>query len=170
MKRPKISRDRLKIDKNVITFFLTIAIIFMAGFLGVLTGFHVLIKPNLETNVTTTTSTSTSTTPATTSTTTTTVTTTTTIPSDPCSPCFEYFVYLGHNNQFLSIKNGPRTVEITKVSQTKGGSMNPDINLDYLLPNQPIVFSSSYSEGTEINIEYMDITSGNVRLDSATLY
>ena len=170
MKRPKISRDRLKVDKNLITFFLTIAIIFMAGFLGVLTGFHVLIKPNLEMAEPTTTTTSTI--PVTTSIATTTVTTTstTTTPSDPCSPCFEYFIYVGHNNQFLSLRNGPRTVKITRVSQTEGGSMNPDFNMDYVFPDQLIVFSSSYPEGTEVKIEYVDITSGDARLDSATLY
>jgi len=171
MERPKI-RERLKVDKNTITFFLTIAVIFMAGFLGVLTGFHVLVKPNLETTASTTTSTSTSTIPVTTSTTTTIVTTTstTTTPSDPCSPCFEYFNYLGHNSQFLSLRNGPRTVKITRVSQTNGGSMNPDFNMDYVTPNQLLVFSSNYQEGTEIRIEYIDITSGDAHLDSATLH
>jgi len=141
----------------------------MAGFLGVLTGFHVLVKPNLETAASTT---STTTTPITTSTTTTTVTTTstTTTPSDPCSPCFEYFNYVGHNNQFLSLRNGPRTVKVTKASQTEGGSMNPDFNVNYVFPDQLMVFSSNYPEGTKINIEYVDITSGNARLDSATLY
>ncbi len=170
MRRPKISRDRLKVDKNVITFFLTIAVIFMAGFLGVLTGFHILVKPNLEMVAPTTTTSSTI--PVTTSiaTTTTTTTSTTTTPSDPCSPCFEYFNYVGHNNQFLSLRNGPRTVKITKASQTEGGSMNPDFNMNYVFPDQLMVFSSNYPEGTEVNIEYVDITSGNARLDSATLY
>ena len=169
MKRPKISKDRLKVDRNVITFFLTIAIIFMAGFLGVLTGFHVLVKPNLEISATTTTTT---TIPVTTSTTTTTVatTSTTTTPTEPCSPCFEYFKYVGHNSQFLSLKNGPRTVKITKASQTKGGSMHPDFNMEYVFPDQLMIFSSSYPEGTEISIEYTDITSGNALSDSATLY
>jgi len=170
MRIPKIDRDRLKVDKTLITFLLTIAIIFMAGFLGVLTGFHVLVKPNLETAATTTmpATTTTTTMPVTTSTTSTSTTTTTV--GTPCSPCFEYFNYLGHNNNFLSLKNGPRTVKITKVSQTEGGNMNPDTNLDYVLPNKLMVFSSSYPEGTQINIEYIDITSGNARLDSATLH
>ena len=169
MRRPKISKDRLKVNKNVLTFFLTIAIIFMAGFLGVLTGFHILVKPNLEIAASTTTTT---TTPITTSSSTTTVTTTstTTTPSDPCSPCFEYFVYVGHNNQFLSLRNGPRTVKVTKTSQTEGGSMSPDFDMDYVYPNQLMVFSSNFPEGTEVTIEYVDITSGNARLDSATLY
>jgi len=70
----------------------------------------------------------------------------------------------------LSIKNGPRTVKITKASQTKGGSMNPDFNMDYVAPNQLMVFRSNYPEGTEIKIEYIDITSGDARLDSATLH
>ncbi len=174
MRKPKISRDRLKVDKNVITFFLTIAIIFMAGFLGVLTGFHILVKPELEVTVTTSTTTPASTTTISTTTTitsTTVVTTTTpTIPSDPCNPCFEYFKYVGHNNQFLSLRNGPRTVKITKASQTDGGSMNPDFNMDYVIPDQLIIFRSNYPEGTKIKLEYIDITSGDARLDSATLY
>lgn len=172
MKGLKIIRDRLKVDKNLITFFLTVAVIFMAGFLGVLTGFHILVKPKLETSAPTAVSTSTTTIPITTSTTTTTVvtTSTTTISSDPCSPCFDYFNYVGHNNQFLSIKNGPRTVKITKASQTEGGNMNPDFNMDYVYPNQLMVFSSSYPEGTEVTIEYIDITSGDARRESATLY
>jgi len=180
MKRPRIdknrlkakfSRDRLKVDKAILTFVLTIAVIFMAGFAGVLTGFDILVKPKLEMAATTTTSSTTSTIPVTTSTTTTTVvtTSTTTTPSDPCSPCFGYFKYMGHNDQFLSIKNGPRTVKITKASQT-GGSMNPDFNMNYVYPDQLMVFSSSFSEGTEVTIEYVDITSGNANRDSATLY
>jgi hypothetical protein len=171
MKLPTINRDRLKVSRDVITFFLTIAIIFMAGFLGVLTGFDVLVKPKLEMTVSTTTSTTTSTIPVTTSTITTTSTTTssTTI-GTPCSPCFEYFNYRGHNSDSLSIKNGPRTVKITKVSQTKGGSMTVDANMEYVTPNQLMIFSGNFPEGTQINIEYVDITSGNARLDSATLH
>jgi hypothetical protein len=172
MKVPKINRDRLKVSRDVITFFLTIAIVFMAGFLGVLTGFHILVKPELEMTAYTVTSTSTTTTPAITSTTTTTVTTTstTTIIMEPCSPCFEYFNYLGHNTNSLSLKNGPRTVKITKASQTKGGSMSPDFNMEYVSPNQLMIFLGNFPEGTQINIEYLDITSGDARLDSATLH
>lgn len=168
MKWPKISRDRLKISSSYMRFGLTLLVIFLVGFFGVLTGFVVFVKPELVATATTTTSTTTTTTttPVTTSTSS---TSTTTTPSDPCSPCFEYFNYVGHNNQFLSMRNGPRTVKITKASQTKGGSMNPDFNMNYVLPNQLLIFSGSYPEGTEITIEYIDITSGNARRDSATL-
>ena len=173
MERPEFSRDRLRdllrVNRNLLILLLIVVVIFMAGFLGVMTGFYVLIEPRLEAGeyiVTTTTI------PATTSTTTTTVTTTstTTIPSEPCSPCFEYFSYVGHNDQFLSMRNGYRTVKITKASQTEGGTMVPDFNMDYVYPNQLIIFTSSYPEGTEVTIEYVDITSVNARLDSATLY
>ena len=169
MKRLKISIDRLK-NSSYVKFLLTLLVIFLVGLLGVLTGFAVFIKPELTVTATTTTPTTTTTTTTPETTTTTTTSTTTTTVGTPCSPCFDYFNYLGHNNNFLSIKNGPRTVKITRVSQTKGGSMNPNVNLDYVYPDQLMVFSSSYPEGTEIKIEYVDMTSGNARLDSATLH
>lgn len=173
MKKLRISRERLKIDKTLLTFFMTIMIIFLAGFLGVLTGFHILIKPNLEMSASTTTTTTTSTLPVTTSTTTTTVVTTSTTTvtaTQPCSPCFDYFKYVGHNEQFFSLKNGPRSVKITGVSQTKGGSMDTDTRLDYAYPDQLIVFSGGFPAETEITIDYIDITSDTANRDSATLH
>jgi len=164
------SRDKLKINSQHIKFILTLLVIFFVGFLGVLTGFFIFVKPELTATATTTTSTSTTTSTTLETTTTTSTSTTTTTIGEPCSPCFEYFNYLGHNTEFLSIKNGPRTVKITKASQTKGGSMNPDFNMDYVAPNQLMVFRSNYPEETEIKIEYIDITSGDARLDSATLH
>jgi len=166
------SRDKLKINSQHIKFILTLLVIFFVGFLGVLTGFFIFVKPELTATATTTSSmsTTTSTTLETTTTTSTTTTTITTTVGMPCSPCFEYFNYLGHNTNSLSLKNGPRTVKITKTSQTKGGSMSPDFNMEYVSPNQLIIFLGNFPEGTQINIEYLDITSGDARLDSATLH
>lgn len=172
MERPKFNRERLKINKKVITFVLTIGVIFIAGFLGVLSGFYILIKPELEISVSTTISTTTTTIPITTSTTTTitTTTSTTTVKAEPCSPCFEYFSYLGHNNEFLSIKNGLRSVKITRVTQTKGGSVTSDFKTDSVNPGQNMLFKSDFEGGTQITIQYVDVTSGNVYSDSATLH
>jgi hypothetical protein len=147
-------------------------VVFLFGFLGVLTGFFVFVKPELVKTATTTssTSTTTSTTIETTTSTSTSTTITTTTVNLPCSPCFEYFKYLGHDSNSLSIKNGPRTVKITRVYQTKGGSITTDTNLEYVNLNQIIIFSGYFPEGTQVNIEYVDITSGNAHVDIATLH
>jgi hypothetical protein len=168
------SRDRLRINSQHIKFILTLLVIFLFGFLGVLTGFFVFVKPELTATLTTTIPmiTTTSTTIATTTIPliSTTNPTTTTIGKEPCSPCFEYFTYLGHNTDSLSIRNGPRTIKITKVSQTKGGTINSDFDMNYVTPNKLMIFLGYFTDGTQINIDYVDITSGNAHLDSATLH
>ncbi len=171
MKLKLPSRDSLRINSQHVKFILTLLVIFLFGFLGVLTGFFVFVKPELTATVTTTTtmSTTTSTTIQTTTTSSTSTTITTTIAGIPCSPCFEYFTYLGHNTNSLSIRNGPRTIQITKVSQTKEGDITPDFNVEYIDPNQLMIFLGHFSTGTQVNIEYVDITSGDARRDSATL-
>ena len=133
---------------------LIVIIIVLVGFLGVLTGY--IVKPVTESTTTTTTLVTTQ------PTTTTHITTTTpeievvtTVPKVLCSPCFSYFAYRGHDDTYLLLRNGPRTISIKDVTFSSGENIQ--------------VLHKCTQFPCDVTITYTDIDTGVQHTDSATL-
>ncbi|MCD6371122.1 MAG: hypothetical protein J7L39_00195 [Candidatus Aenigmarchaeota archaeon] len=80
----------------------------------------------------------------------------------PCSPCFSYFAFVDYGDGTLILTNGPRTINITSVSQGTVNTPNP------ISPGAKINITG-VSAG-DITITYIDTSSGIQHTDSATLH
>ena len=133
---------------------LIVIIIVLVGFLGVLTGY--IVKPVTESTTTTTTLVTTQpTTTAHITTTTPEIEVVTTVPKVLCSPCFSYFVYRGHDDTYLLLRNGARTISL------KGVTFSPGENIQ--------VLHKCTQFPCDVTITYTDVGTGVQHTDSATL-
>ena len=133
---------------------LIVIIIVLVGFLGVLTGY--IVKPVTESTTTTTTLVTTQpTTTAHITTTTPEIEVVTTVPKVLCSPCFSYFAYRGHDDTYLLLRNGARTISIKGVTFSSGENIQ--------------ILHKCSEFPCDVTITYIDVGTGVTHIDSATL-
>jgi len=85
----------------------------------------------------------------------------------PCSPCFSYFTYVDYSEGTLKIRNGPRQINVTTVSNGTLSGGTPQV----FLPGSDLTITGLTEDTTytDFNITYVDLDSGLQHTDRATI-
>ncbi len=89
----------------------------------------------------------------------------------PCSPCFSYFAFVDYSSatKDLVIRNGPKTINITSITDDGNNDATSTILYQRVEPGATITITGVDS-GETITITYVDLNSGLSHTDSATLH